>query len=120
MLARDSSSGSAERSSPAPGQRSRPGTGAWPPSLTGRLRSPIGGVQVQRARVDAVTLPRWSRPIVEYVAQVTTASPADDLGPAHPQAVVRSQFDVLGHRGLIEARPTRTRFELRLRVEQLS
>src|SRR5438067_1770609 len=119
MLARDSSSGSAKRSWPAKGHLCPRPAGGRPPSLTGWPRSPIGGIQVQGTRVDAVALPRGTRPVVEDVTQVTATPAAHHLGPAHPQAVVRAQLDVLGHGWLVEAGPACSRVEFRLRVEQL-
>src|SRR6516165_6816486 len=53
------------------------------------------------------------------MAQVTAATAADNLGAPHEQAVVRAQFDRLGDRGLVEARPPGARVELGVGAEQL-
>src|SRR5262249_4178867 len=47
------------------------------------------------------------------------ATPADDLGAPHEQAVVRPQLDRVGDGGLVEAGPPGARVELGIRAEQL-
>src|ERR1700691_5410415 len=75
----------------------------------------VGGLESQRAGVDAVAVAGRPRPVVEDVAQVTTATSADHFGPAHEQAVVGPQFHRLGDRGLEEARPAGAGVELGVR-----
>src|SRR6478609_1019494 len=94
------------------------------PALLGVGRLPL---EDQRGRVDAVALRRRVGgqasiigTIVEDVTEVTPAAPANDLCAAHEQAVVRTQLDRLGDRGLRKARPSRARVELRVRPEQVA
>ena len=96
-----------------------PGAGmATPANRRRRQWLPLS--EVERERVDAVTLAGRVRAVVEDVAQVPTAVAADDLGADHAVARVLAQLDGLLDRGLGEARPAGAGVELRVGVEQLA
>src|ERR1051326_1556744 len=59
-----------------------------------------GRLEVERGGVDAVSLAGGSRPVVEDMAEVTSAVAADDLGALHEVAVVGTQLDRLGAGGV--------------------
>ena len=72
----------------------------------------------QRRGVDAVTLARRRRPVVEDVPEMRSALGAVDFRPRHdPARVLRLRHTVLAHR-LREARPARAGVEFRARVEE--
>ena len=79
----------------------------------------LSGFEVQAAGVHAVAEAVRAGTVVEHVAEVTTAAPADDLGALHPELAVGLGLDRFGHQRLGEARPAGARLELRVRVEQL-
>src|ERR1700694_982592 len=83
------------------------------------LARPRGWLQVERRRVDAVTLAGRTGSVVEDVAEVRAAVAAANLGTHHAVAVVGAQLDALGDGRLREARPTGARLELGVRAEQL-
>src|SRR3984957_1676892 len=101
---------------PEPGCRSH-GSGPVVRRSAGVL---LGGLEGQRAGVDAVPVARGGRPVVEDVPQVTATATADDLGAVHEQGVVGPQLDRLGDRGLGEAGPPGAGVELGVRAEQLA
>ena len=58
----------------------------------------VAGVELERARVDAVAQPaRVARAVVEHVAEVAAAVAAQHLGAAHAERVVRARLDRGGH-----------------------
>src|SRR4051812_7541295 len=73
---------------------------------------------LDRRRVDAIPQPGGLWTIGEYMAEVSAASLAGHLGPAHAEASVGMLVDhvVLG---LVKARPAAAGIELRLGLEQL-
>lgn len=76
------------------------------------------GLEVERQGVDAVAESRRPGSVREDVSEVTSAARAGDLGPNHPVSVVGVLFDDSGVGGALEARPSRSRFELVVRPEQ--
>jgi hypothetical protein len=70
----------------------------------------------QRAPVDAKPLPPRRRAITKDMAEVASATPATDLGSgySHPEVSMRLHVDL----ALGEARPARSRLELRPGAEQ--
>ena len=79
----------------------------------GLARGAVAGVELERARVDAVAqAARVARAVVEDVAEVAAAAAADDLGAAHEQRVVRARLDRGGDGRLGEARPAGAGVEL--------
>jgi hypothetical protein len=76
-------------------------------------------VELQSAGVDAVPLARRRGAVVEDVAEVATATFAQDLGAGHAETRILPELDVLRHRGLVEARPAGAGVELRPGGEQL-
>src|SRR3954454_175105 len=108
------------RSTPAPRRwRSRCASATSAPAAGGCSPSRLLRLERQGAAVDAVALPVLARAVVEDVAQMGVAVPADDLGPPHEATVVGSQLDVLEIGGLGEARPAGARVELGVGGEQL-
>src|SRR5487761_1151363 len=83
-----------------------------------RHRSALGN-HLQGSRVDAVALSGGPGPVVEDVAEVAAAAPADDLGADHPMAGIGAQLHRLQVGGLVEARPAGARVELGVRSEEL-
>src|SRR5256714_9556156 len=73
------------------------------------------GVEVEREGVDAPALPGRARAVVEHMAQVGAAAPAQDLGAGHPVGAVLARLDRLGDRRLREARPAGARVEFGIR-----
>src|ERR1700744_1392493 len=115
-----SAAASARRARPrAPSGRQRASTGPTATLLGQREGLRLRRIELQRAGVHAVALTGWPRTVGEDVAQVTPAAPALDLGADHAVAAVLHQFDVFGHRGLIEAGPPGPGFELGARGKQL-
>src|SRR5581483_7752911 len=77
-------------------------------------------VEVERAGIDAVPLPRLARAIREDVAEMAAAPRARDLDPVHAVTEVIVKLDVGAVCGLSEARPSGPRVKLRIGGEQLS
>jgi hypothetical protein len=75
-------------------------------------------LEVERERIDAVALASRGWTVIKDMAKVAATSPAGNFGPDHAMARVLADFHRGGDRGLIEARPARTRVELRLAVEK--
>src|SRR4051812_12276306 len=78
------------------------------------------GVELERARVDAVSKSGRFGSIFEHVPEVATAPSARDLRSNHAVTGVHVQVDRLPQGGFEEARPAGARFELRLRIEELA
>src|SRR5438067_2992184 len=74
--------------------------------------------EVERRRVDAIAQAGRVRAVREEVAQMSAAMAARDLGPPHPERIVFLRRDVALLDDVVEARPTRPRFELRPRIEE--
>src|SRR5579884_757417 len=74
-------------------------------------------VELQRCGVDAVAQARRRRAILEDVAEVAAAGPAEHLGAPHTVADVGLGVHPLSNRNP-EARPARPRVELLVRAEQ--
>src|SRR4051812_6898858 len=77
------------------------------------------GLEVERRGVHAVPQPRRLGPVVEDVSEVRAAALAEDLRARHEEAAI-----LVGHHALLgggrpEARPSRSRIEFRLRLEEL-
>ena len=87
---------------------------ATPAALDGLLL-----VELQRARVDAVTLARVARTVREHVAKMPSAGGTVHLDAVHAVAEIVKQLDVGAIRRLGEAGPASARLELRLRGEKL-
>src|SRR5919201_3178071 len=112
--ARDAGTRSPRRSPNVTGRgvpRSRPGSAAL-------LRLRLPRREVERGGVDAVPRAGRARAVREEVAEMRSAVPADDLGPAHPVRNVLARPHPPALDDVIEARPPRARLELRRRVEQ--
>src|SRR5207249_299805 len=77
------------------------------------------GIELQRGRVDAVPEARRIRSVVKDVTEVSAAGRAGRLGAGHEQGAVCLGGDRGGIARCEEARPARTRLELRLRSEEL-
>ena len=78
-----------------------------------------GALEIERGRVDAVALARRAGPVVEDVAEMTSAGRARDLGASHPMARVGLGDDAVEVGGLDEARPAGPGVELVLGAEEL-
>src|ERR1700733_4727490 len=76
-------------------------------------------LELERAGVDAVTLPGLAGAVGEHVTEVAAASGAVDLDPMHPVAEIVDEVDIGPVRRLGEARPAGPRVELRLGGKQL-
>src|SRR5215813_13757479 len=78
-----------------------------------------GGLEGQRAGVDAIAPAGGGGPVAEDMAQMTAAAAADHLGAAQQPALVRPELDRLLAGRLDEARPASTGGELGVGAEQL-
>ena len=79
----------------------------------------LGGIlETQGQGIDAESLARGCRAVVEDVAQVGIAAAARDFLARHPIAVVGFGLQGRFMRGLCETRPPRSGFELVVRPEQ--
>src|SRR5581483_8612224 len=76
-------------------------------------------VEVERAGIDAVPLPRLAGAVREDVAKMAAAPRARDLDPVHAETDVIVKLHVGSIRRLSEARPSGPRVELCLGGEQL-
>ena len=74
--------------------------------------------EVERRRVHAVAQPRRLRPVVEDVAEVRVAAPAEHFRAGEEEAAVLVRLHARRRAGRREARPAGARVELRLRVEE--
>src|SRR5205085_7170382 len=83
-----------------------------------RVGALLAGIQIDRDRVNAVAETRRAGPIVEDVAQVTATPPAQDLGPQHAVATIRTKRQVSDLHRLGEAGPSAVRVELCLGGEK--
>jgi hypothetical protein len=83
------------------------------------VRSQLSRLEFERTGIHAIPQPGRRRAVVEHVAQVTAAAAAQHFRALHEQTAVLTELDVLGDRGLVEARPAGAGVKLRARVEQL-
>ena len=97
--------------------KKRRARGGITPAECQRRCSGSGRFELHRHAVHAITLPGRTRPVREYVAEVTAAIGAMHLGAGHEQATVFGDADGALQR-VPEARPPGAAFELRSRVEQ--
>jgi hypothetical protein len=74
---------------------------------------------LERGGVDAIAQSGRLRAVVEDVAEMSAARRTHDLGSNHPVARVGLGDHAVERRRLVEAGPTASRLELRVRAEQL-
>ena len=75
------------------------------------------GDEAQRHAIDAMPVSGRLRAVIEDMAEMTAATPAQGLGPHHHEGAIGLLDNGVGQR-LIEARPAGAALELRLRREQ--
>ncbi len=83
-----------------------------------RRRLPAASSKLRAAELMQKRCPFGPGPSSNTCPRWPPQAAAEDLGAAHEEAVVRSQLDGLRDRRLGEARPARSRVELRLGTEQ--
>ena len=77
--------------------------------------SPLDLDEMHRPGVHAISLPSRSWPVIENVAEMSSASGAFDLLPAHAETAIDLGLHVIRGNWRPEARPTRSRIELCIR-----
>ena len=82
----------------------------------GRAGTSIGVVgfllKLKRNRIDAITLPGWYWSIIEYMAEMSIAAPAQHFGTDHAKARIGVLADIRSGSWLPETWPARTRVVL--------
>jgi len=78
----------------------------------------LGGFEIQRGRIDAVTLPGGCRTVVEEMPKVGATMGAHDLGPHHEMTRVFNSADSPFIHRIPETGPTASCIKLRVRCEE--
>lgn len=89
------------------------------PIKTQRLRRPsFGSVEIESNGIDTIALAGRVGAIVENVTEMSSALPTDDLRPLHSEAVIGPQLDISLFNDVVETRPSTSRLEFGVGVEQ--